>query len=101
MIVILALTAVTNQLGYSVITVIFLSVFIITFNLGIGSISFIHAQETCVDAGVGFSTKSIFQNIVFSALLSSWILLQQGEQWSFLLEIPITGATWLYMFFTI
>ena len=58
-IILLALTALFSQIKYSGSLILCLVLFITIFNLSIGSLSYIHAHETCVDAAVGFATRGI------------------------------------------
>ena len=78
MTLLMLLNCLFNEKGMGYLVLICLLLFIAIFNLSIGTIAFIHAQETCVDEAAALANKTVFQNIVMQTLIGCFIIDKGG-----------------------
>lgn len=63
----------------SILVIIFLIMFITAFQVSLGPIAFMHAQETCVDVAIGAANQCLFAFVVVTSFLASYIIDKIGS----------------------
>ena len=93
----MTLIAIFNDFGMSWCVIAGMSLYIIVFQVTIGTLAFIHAQETCVDVAVGLSLNTLTFHITISSIIVNNIILKYGTTYCYILYAVSAAVGIVYM----
>jgi len=73
-----------NELQETVLVICALLLFLISFQLSMGPIFFIHVTETCVETVVGFANQILFIFVILTSLITPFLIDYTGTRGVFI-----------------
>jgi len=100
MVVWLFLIVAFNEMNVSIGLILSMMFFLITYQLSLGPIAFIHSQDTCTSSAVGLANLIVFFNMMITSMITPVLADSIGISGCFLFFgcCTLTGIFYLHLF---